>query len=232
MRPAPSVPERALVAAQEEETLKAAIAGHDTETIARLVIEGATTKIRQRAAQAIEDPVMLRRLIRDVRGGNDKSVYKILTSNRDALLAQARKLAQLQAAVGAAAAALERHSHRPYDQLFGPTLEQLGNRWQEVAANADPSVLQQVQQAIDRSREVIAQHLREIALEASRRLATANAAAEARRLRDLEEKAAAIAAAERAAVLEAQRREQAEKREVEALALRQLGGMLRKAHGA
>jgi hypothetical protein len=226
------VPDRSRVAASEEETLKAAIDGHDGATIARLVIEGASTKVRQMAARAIEDPVMLRQLIRDARGGNDKSVYKILTSKRDVLLEQERKLEQLQAEISAVSAALERHSQRTFDPLFTPTLEQLENRWKVVAADADPGVGQKVQQAIDRAREVIAQHLRQIAAEASRELAAANAAAEAQRLRELEQKAAAAAAAEQARILEAQQREQAEKQEAEELALRQIGGLLRKALGA
>src|ERR1700716_679450 len=138
-------PDRTQVATNEEETLKAAIDGHDGPTIARLVIEGTSTKVRQMAARTIEDAATLRQLIRDARGGKDKSVYKILTSKRDVLLEQERKLEQLQAEIGAVAAALERHSHRPYDPLFTPTLEQLENRWKALAADADPEILQKVQ---------------------------------------------------------------------------------------
>ena len=230
--PAPSAADRALMTAQEERDLQAAIDASDMQTIGRLVLEGTSTRIRQQAAQAIEDPAQLRQLIKDVRGGNDKSVYKILTSKRDAQLAQARQLEQLQAEITAAAAALERHSRRSYDALFTPTLEQLQVRWQAVAAQAEPSLQQSTQEAIDRGREVIAQHLRQIAAVASRELAAANAAAEAQRLRELEAKEAATAAAERAKVLEAERKAVAEKQEAEAMALRQVGGLLRKAHGA
>jgi hypothetical protein len=226
------VPDRARVAATDEETLKAAIAGHDVPTIARLVLEGTSTKVRQMAARAIEDPVRLRQLIRDARGGKDKSVYKILMSKRDALLEQERKLEQLHAEIGVVTAAVERHSQRPYDPLFTPTLEQLESRWKLVAAEAGADIGQKVQQAIDRAREVIAQHLRQVAAEASRELAAANAAAEAHRLRELEQKAAATAAAEQARILEEQRRAQAEKQEAHELALRQIGGLIRKALGS
>jgi hypothetical protein len=224
---APTVPDRSLANAAEERALKAAIDGGDTATVARLVVEGTSTKVRQQAAQAVDDPAVLRQLIRDVRGGNDKSVYKILTSKRDALLEQARALEQQQAEVNAAAAAIERHSRRAFDPLFTPTLEQLELRWKGVSGNATPDVIQQVQQATDRAREVIALHLRQIAVEASRQLAAANAAAEAQRVRELADKAAAATAAERAATLEAERKAQAEKRESEALAIRQLGGLIR-----
>jgi Domain of Unknown Function (DUF349) len=223
---------RVLAAAREEEELKAAIDGHDVHTIARLVHDGVSTKIRQQAAQAIEDPALLRQLIKDVRGGNDKSVYKILTRKRDAQLAELRKAEQLQSEINAVSTALERHCQRPYDPLFPPTLEQLQNRWNAVARDAAADVAEKAQQAIDRAREVIAQHLRQVAAEASRELAAANAAAEAQRQREREEKAAAAAAAERASMLEAERRAQAEKQEAEAIARRQIGGLIRKAHGA
>ena len=225
-------PDRALAAAREEASLQAAIEGNDGETISRLVVAGTSTRIRQLAAQAVEDPVQLRELIREVRGGNDKSVYKILTAKRDALLVEERKQAQLQEEINGAAAALERHSHRPYDALFGPTLDQMEIRWQAVAAQAQPDLLEQVRQAIDRSREVIASHLRQIAVEASRQLAAENAAAEAQRLRELEEKSAAAAAAERAQAQEELRKARAQKQEAEALAFRQLGGLIRKALSA
>ncbi len=171
-------PDRALATAREEASLQAAIDRHDAETIARLVVAGTSTKVRQLAAQAITDAAQLRELIREVRGGNDKSVYRILTSKRDALLVEARKQAQLQEEIDAASAAIERHSHRPYDALFGPTLEQLESRWKAVAAQSQPDLIEKVRHAIDRSREVIAGHLRQIAVAASRQLAAENAAAE------------------------------------------------------
>ncbi|MBV8805538.1 MAG: DUF349 domain-containing protein [Sinobacteraceae bacterium] len=175
---------------------------------------------------------MLRQLIRDTRGGNDKSVYKILTSKRDVLLEETRKLEQLRGEINAATAALERHSQRPYDALYAPTLDQLENRWKAVASQAGPDMVQKVREVIDRSREIIAAHLRGVAAQASRELAAANAAAEAQRVREVEEKAAALAATERAQIVETQRRAEAEKHEAEQLALRQIGGLIRKARGA
>ncbi len=238
-RPEPTAPDRAALAAKEEEELKAAIAGGQVQKVAWLVVEGSSTKVRQQAAHAIHDPEQLRQLIKQVRGGNDKTVYKILTHKRDAQLEQQRQSAQLHAEIDAVKVAVERHSLRPYDALFTPTLEQLQVRWTAVAPHAEPETQQKVQQAIDRAREVIAQHLRQIALEASRELAAANEAAEAKRIKEEEEKAAAAVAAERSRALEEERKAleeerkaQAEKQEAEAVALRQMGGLIRKAHGA
>jgi hypothetical protein len=230
--PAPTGPDPALLAAQEEGALQTAIASGDGATVAKLVIEGASTKIRQMAAEAIDDPAQIRQLIRDARGGKDKSVYKILTRKRDALLAHEREIEHLRAEASAAAAALEKHSQRHYDPLFTPTLEQLEIRWKAVAGHADPEMAQAAQQAIDRAREVVAQHLRQIAVEAARELAAANAEALALKQREQDEKAAAAAAAERARIEEEERKAKADKLEAEAHALRQIGGLIRKAHGA
>src|SRR5688572_2248383 len=230
--PTPVGPDPALLAAQEEAALQTAIASGDTAQVARLVIEGTSTKIRQAAAEAIDDPAQIRQLIRDARGGKDKSVYKILTRKRDALLAHEREIEHLRAEANAAAAALERHSHRHFDPLFTPTLEQLESRWSAVSAHAEPEVVETTRQAIDRAREVVAQHLRQIAVEAARELAAANAAALAQKQREQEQQAAAAAAAERARILEEGRMAEAEKLDAEAHALRQIGGLLRKAHGA
>lgn len=224
--------DRKQLAAKEEKDLETAIGIRDFATVAKFAIEGTSTKIRQAAAQAIEDPAQLRQLIRDVRGGSDKSVYKILTHKRDALLVQARQQDQLQAEISTVAAALERHSRRPYDALYGPTLEQLGNRWRTVASQAESRLAAKVQEAIDRSLDVIAQHRQEVEAQAARELAAANAAAAAQQARELEARAAAEATAERASIEAAERRAAAEKREAEALALGQIGGLIRKALGA
>ena len=231
-RAAPNGPDRTVVTAKEAAELEAALEARDSQTMGRLVLEGSSTKIRQQAAQAVQDLEQLRQLIKEVRGGNDKSVYKILTGKRDALLIQARQREQLDAEIAAASTALERHSHRPYDPLFTPTLEQLQVRWSAVAADAAPEIRLKAQEAVDRSREVIAHHLRQIAVAASRELAAANAAAEAQRQRELAEKAAAAAAAERAQIAEVERKALAEKHEAESIAFRQIGGLIRKAHGA
>lgn len=232
--PEPAVrrPDRAQIAVEEEGTLNSCIERGNVTEIARLVTEGSSTRIRQLAAQAVEDPETIRHLIKAVRGGNDKNVYRILTAKRDALLEETRRNEQLHAEITAVAAALEKHSHRSHDPLFAPTLEQLEVRWRAVAGGADPATVKNVQVSVDRAREVIAQHLRQIALAASRELAAANAAAEAQRVREIEAAAAATAAAERAAAIQAQQKEEAEQREALATAIRQIGGLVRKAQAA
>lgn len=230
--PAVSAQDTALRTAQEEEALKMAIAGGDCAALARLAIDGASTRTRQQAAEAIEDPEQIRGLLRHARGGNDKNVYKILSRKRDALLAREREAEQLKSQIDAASAAIERHSRRTYDPLFAPALDQLENRWQAVAAHAAPETVRITQQAIDRAREVIAQHLREVAAKAAREQVAANEAAAAQKEREERQASETLAAAERARTLEEQRKAAGEKRDAEAQRLKQIGGLLRKAHGA
>ncbi len=212
--------------------MQSAIDAGEVQAVARLVVAGTSTKVRQAAAHAIEDPDVLRQLIRDVRGGNDKSVYKVLTSKRDVLLEQTRKLEQLRAEIDAASSALERHSERMYDASYSQRLDQCERRWNAVAAQADPELRERVQQWLARAREIIAEHARQLAAQSSREQAAADAAAEARRLREEQAQASAAADAEHAQVLEEQKRALAEKQEAERQALRLIGDLIRKAQGA
>lgn len=231
-RAKPSAADRALVDHAEEKALQSAIESGDVQSVAKLVVSGTSNKIRQAAAQAIEDPEVLRQLIRDVRGGNDKNVYKILTAKRDVLLERARKLEEVRTEIGAVAEVLERHSQRIYDELYGPRLEQFENRWAAVVAQAEPELRAKVQQWIDRSRENIAEHLRQIAEKASREQATIAAAAEARRLKEEQAQAAAAEAAERASAQEEQKPVVAEAPQAEPDTAREISDLIRKARGA
>lgn len=224
----PSAADRAQAAAAEERALQSAIDARDVQAVARLVVAGTSTKVRQAAAHAIEDPEVLRQLIRDVRGGSDKGVYKILTSKRDGLLEQSRKLEQLRAEISAASEALERHSQRSHDALFSAKLDQLAHRWEAVAAHADPDLRSRVQQWIDRSRETIAEHLRQAVAQEARALAAAEAAAEAQRLREQQLQASADAAAEQERVLDEQKRALADQQQ----AVRQIADLIRSARAA
>ncbi|HEY1076726.1 MAG TPA: DUF349 domain-containing protein [Fontimonas sp.] len=230
--PKPSEAERAQAAAAEQRALQAALDAGDVQAVARLVVSGSSTRIRQAAAEAIEDPEILRQLIRDVRGGNDKSVYKVLTTKRDAQLAHARSREQLGAEIAAAAEALERLSRRAYDSLSNGKLAQAENRWQAVAAEAEPALRERVQQWIDLSRQAIDEHARQLAEQAAREQAAADAATEARRQREAQALAAAEAAAEQARIDDEQRRAQAQARQIEQQPARELGDLIRKARAA
>lgn len=227
---APAVPDSAAIEAKlrdEEAALRQATEARDLAAVGRLSITGSSTRIRQQAAEAIDDPTQIRELIKEVRG-KDKNVYKIFKQKMDAVLARERAEAQAREEVLQLCSAIERHSRLPYDALFLPTLDHLEGKWQVLGDRASADMRERVQLAIDRCRALISQHVQKMASEAAQQAAMASAAAEAQRFREAEE----AAEAERRAAVEAEEKERAEKAEAEALALRQLSGLLRKALGA
>lgn len=228
----PSPPREQPVAIDDEPILKAALDSRDTGVLARLVIDGSSTRIRQLAAQAIEDPAQLRQLLRQAKGGRDKNVYRILRHKCDALLASEREIRQTEDAIEARCASLERHSKRPFDDLFTPTLEHYEAEWKALAPKATPDAIARAQSAIERGRETIAQYREKVAAQAAQVAAAAQAAAQAQLARSREEEAAAISAAAAAAQREADEKVRAEHAAAQALAIGRLGGLIRKAGAA
>jgi hypothetical protein len=154
--------------------LTQAVAANDADALSKLAIEGASTKIRQAAADAIHDPAVLKDLLKDLRG-KDKSVYKIVRAKCDALLAQEKAAAETQAAIAHVCEVLERHSHLPFDNLFTPTLEHLNAQWESLASQAPPEMKARAERAIERCRDIVSAHLRKVAQQAAYETALANA---------------------------------------------------------
>jgi hypothetical protein len=210
----------------------------DSEQLAQLVVESPSSRLRQLAAEAIEDPAQLKQLLGKVRG-KDKNVYKILKQKSDALHAEERRAAAIASEIDALYASLERHSHRTYDTFYTSAFEHLQGRWHALTSQPDAVVVQRAEQAIDRCKEVIAEHLRQVAEQEARQIA-ARAAEDARvrARRAAQEEAAALADAEAhrrqevAAAREAEETARAEARAAEDQFFRQIGGLIRKASGA
>jgi hypothetical protein len=215
--------------------------GDPTQT-AQLVVDGPSSRLRQLAAELIDDPAQIRLLLKQVRS-KDKSVYKILKQKCDALNAEDQKTAEIAREINALCASLERHSERSYDPQYGSVFEQLNTRWRLLIAQPAADVERRAAQAIDRCREVIAVHLRTAAQQAAERAAEQAAQqavhdARAREIQAAQEMASAEADAEAklrreaAAVREAQETERAAKRAAEEQVFREIDGLIRKANGA
>jgi len=210
----------------------------DPKQIAQLAVDSPSSRLRQLAAEAVEDPAQLRELLKRVRS-KDKGVYKILKQKCDALNAKDRKAAEIAGEISALCESLERHSHRVYDAVYPSTFEHLQTRWRSLTPAPAADMGQRAEQAIDRCREVIAAHLQAIAQQAAERAAQqAIAEANERTLHAAEEAASAQAAVEArsrqeaAAVREAEESARAQQRAVEEQAIRQIGGLIRMANGA
>jgi len=220
----------------EDASLSQSLEAGDLAAVARWVLEGSSTRIRQRAAQHVTDPVQLRELIRATRHGNDKTVHRILTERRDEQAAEIRRLEHQQAEVEAAATAIARHAGQPCDASYAGTLARLEARWRTIESNATADARAEVAQHLQDAREVIERHRQAVEAEAEQRRQAALAADEARRQRELEAEATASAAAERARVLETGRQAEREaaqsKRAADDAEVRHLLGLLRQAQTA
>jgi len=84
--------------------------------IAQLVLEGATSRLRQLAAEALEDPAQLKRLLKQVRT-KDKNVYRIIKQKCEAQNARERNAAEIAKAV-----AHHNHHHpgKPVEETASP----------------------------------------------------------------------------------------------------------------
>lgn len=239
--PAPSVPpaprpDPVALAREEEARVSQAIAAGDAAAVARWVLEASSTRVRQLAARAVQDPGQLRELIRATRGGNDKNVYRILTATRDRLLAAERAEQQLRAELDATAAAIALLAERSHDALFEATLSQLQARWQSVSGHASAEQRAEVAAALQQAQAIVARHREAEEARAESRRAAARAAQEEERRREQETRASEAAAAERARAQQAQseaaRAEEHSRREAEAAARREVVGLLRQARAA
>jgi hypothetical protein len=205
---------------------------NDPRRVAGLVIHGTTSRIRQLAAQRIEDPAQLKELLNQLRG-KDKSAYKIIKHKCDVLHAEEQRIAQIKIDIDAAYASLERHSHRVHDAVYEPTFEHFAARWRSLEPQAAPELLERARQAIEHCQEIIAEHARKLAhkaaeesrqaaAQAAREAAIAAGALEAERRNE----ALAQAAAEAAQKAETEEKARAEKLAAEAAAVRKLRGLL------
>jgi len=157
---------------QEQQKLLHAIESGSLESaeIVRLAVEGQTTRLRQAAAAAIQDPALWQTLLPQLRG-RDKAAYKLIKQRVDALLAEQRNVAQTRSDAEALCASIEKLAAKPYDAMFASTLSSYAARWQALPAGFDAETRQRGQLALERGQEVIAAQERELARIAAERAA-------------------------------------------------------------
>ncbi len=234
-------PEMLSVAAlcQDPERLGQALARIDDRAeLAQLVVDGPSSRLRQMAAAAVDDPAQLHDLLKRVRD-KDKAVYRIIKQKCDALGAEERKAQEFSRESGALCAALERHSTKLHDPLYAATLDLLVARWRALPQRPAADVEQRGQQAIERCTAVVAEHDRVVARQAAERASHEEAREALERARQAEQRAAAEQAeadaqalAAAAAARAADEQAQAERRAAEEQAHRQIGSLIRLAKDA
>jgi hypothetical protein len=203
-----------------------------------LLVMSPSSRVRLSAAQRLQDPMLLRQLLKKVRE-RDKGVYKVLKEKCDALNTEARRVEMRAAEVAALCASLEQHSQRSYDVHFAAVFEGLKRRWDSVAAEAEWQT--RARAAMGRCEQVIATHLADAREQAAREALqreSQRAVEEAgeRARREAEEAAAAAALKEatareeEAAAQEAAARARAEAQEARERRLRQIEDLLQGAN--
>lgn len=215
---------------------------HDPQQIVRLALEGSSLRLRQLAAQRIDDREDVHRLLKQLQG-KDKTVYRILKDKRDAWRAEEHQAAHVEQDIRTIYSSLEALLSRPFDALFTPAVEHFEARWRTFEGEAQPWARERVRVAIERCHAAISAHRLEIeqraalvaeqsarqAAQAAARLEAESQAAENARRHD---EAAAVAAAEAEATRQAEAKARDERRAAEALRLRQIGALVARAHGA
>lgn len=210
----------------------------DPHQLAALVVSGSSTRVRQLAAQRIDDADEADRLGRQMRD-RDKSVFRILKAKSDVRRAEQQRQAQLDSDIVGACVALERFSLHVYDALYVPSFEHFEARWRALEDKAPADIRERARLAIDRCLGIMASHVLErmqqaeaATAEAARRAAQSAAAAAAAETARAQAEAAALAAANAALEREALQHAQQEQRAAEAHVERQLGALIAKAQGA
>jgi hypothetical protein len=227
----PVPPPPAVDPAEHEQQLRAIAAGElEPAELARLAVDGPTTRVRQAAAAAIDDPALWDALLPRLRG-KDKAAYKQVKQRADARLAERRQAEQAANEAAAVCGSLERLANRPHDAAYAVSLELLATRWQALPAIADGAVRERGAGALARCLEVVAARERELARVAAEHEAAAARARELEAERQAQRQAAAEQAAAQAAAEAGAQAEADDARASEAEALADRRAAESQAHG-
>ncbi|WP_062059741.1 DUF349 domain-containing protein [Cellvibrio sp. OA-2007] len=101
---------------------------NDESELLKLASDGATSQLRQAAAEKIHSREILEQLAKAVKT-KDKNVFKIVKAKLDVFKAEDAKLAELEASAARICEKLERHSHFEADSLFKAKLTVLQSEW-------------------------------------------------------------------------------------------------------
>ncbi len=101
---------------------------NDESELLKLASDGATSQLRQAAAEKIHSREILEQLAKAVKT-KDKNVFKIVKTKLDLFKAEDAKLAELEVSAVRLCEKLERHSHFEADSLFKAKLTVLQTEW-------------------------------------------------------------------------------------------------------
>lgn len=109
-------------------TLDAAEQTNDESELLKLASDGATSPLRQAAAEKIHSRELLEQLAKTAKT-KDKNVFKIVKAKLDVFKAEDAKLVELEISAARICEKLERHVHQEADALFKAKLTVLESEW-------------------------------------------------------------------------------------------------------
>jgi hypothetical protein len=121
-------------------------ASSDENFFNQIALQGVSIKLRQLAAEKIEDEDLLKQLLKKTKG-KDKQVYKIVKKKCDGFRDRDQRTAQTQAEIVRLCERLEAQSTRPFDQLYTPSVKHLQEQWVLLQGQADEAIAARVQHA-------------------------------------------------------------------------------------
>lgn len=111
----------------------------DEQELLKLATEGATSQLRQAAAEKLYTREILEQAAKAVKT-KDKNVYKIVKNKLDAFKADDIKQAELEATAARICEKLEKHSHMEADALFKARLSVLLGEWEALPATYSTAI--------------------------------------------------------------------------------------------
>ena len=121
-------------------------ASSDEDFLSQIASEGVSIKLRQLAAEKIEDEDRLKKLLKTTKG-KDKQVYKIVKEKCDEFRDRDQRRAQTLAEIVNLCERIEAMSKRSFDKLFTARHKLLQDQWALLQAQADETIVARVQQA-------------------------------------------------------------------------------------
>lgn len=145
----------------------------DHNLLVKISLGGSSVRLRQIAAEKVEDEESLKQLLKESKG-KDKAVYKIVKEKCDRLREQAKQSAAVEKDRIDLCVAIEFHSTRSFDKLYGAKLIHLREQWSQFSSQAPVSLSERAEQGLDRCQQLIDADLEEKANQQARVEAIAN----------------------------------------------------------
>ena len=119
----------------------------DADFFYKIAIEGVSARLRELAADKINDLATLKKLLKDTQG-KDKLVYNIAKEKCDVFRETEKKSAKTKADIEALCERLEVHSKKSFDQQFTRKADRLIKQWQLLESQSAKVITARAQQAI------------------------------------------------------------------------------------